>query len=260
MPKAVWKGSISFGLVNIPVMLYTATKEKQISFKLVHSKCKTPIKYQRYCEKCKETVGWDEIARGYEHKKGQFVILEKEDFERIPIKTAKTIEILGFVKQGEIDPIYFESSYQVAPVAGGEEAYILLRDVMGEMERVAIGKITIHEKEHLVAIRNYQDILLLHTMRWPEEIKDIDFEVPKVKISKEEFEIAAQLIERKIKAFNPEEYKDEYREALLELIKAKIEERPLPPAKVEVKKAKDLMELLKKSLEEEKEKKKKEKD
>ena len=131
---------------------------------------------------------------------------------------------------------------------------------MREMDRVAIGKITIHEKEHLVAIRNYQDILLLHTMRWPEEIKDIDFEVPKVKISKEEFEIAAQLIERKIKAFNPEEYKDEYREALLELIKAKIEERPLPPAKVEVKKAKDLMELLKKSLEEEKEKKKKEKD
>jgi DNA end-binding protein Ku len=256
MPKAVWKGSISFGLVNIPISLYTATKEKQISFKLIHSKCKGPIKYQRFCEKCNEVVPWDEVAKGYEYKKGQFVILEKEDFERIPIKTAKTIEILGFVKPGEIDPIYFESSYQIAPVEGGGEAYILLRDVMAELERIAIGKITIHEKEHLVAIRNYQDILILHTMHWPDEIKLVEFEIPKVKISKEEFEIAAQLIEKKIKAFNPEEYKDEYREALLELIKAKIEEKPLPPAKIEIKKAQDLMELLKKSLEEEKKKKK----
>jgi DNA end-binding protein Ku len=256
MPKAVWKGSISFGLVNIPVVLFTAIKEKQITFKLVHTKCKSPIRYQRYCDKCNEVVEWNEIAKGYEYKKGQFIILEKSDFERIPLRTIKTIEILGFVKQGEIDPIYFESSYQIAPISGGEEAYILLREVLGEMERVAIGKITIHEKEHLVAIRNYQDILLLHTMHWPDEIKAIDFEIPKIKISKEEFDIAAQLIERKIKAFNPEEYKDEYREALLELIKAKIEEKPLLPAKVEIKKAKDLIDLLKKSLEEEKKKKK----
>lgn len=256
MPRALWKGTITFGLVSIPVALHNAVKERAISFNLLHARCKTPLKYQRYCEKCKAVVPWGETVRGYEYRKGEYVVLTPEDFERIPIKTAKTIDIIGFVKPGEIDPIYFGAAYQIAPAEGGEEAYILLRDVMGELERVAIGKLTIHEKEHLVAIRNYQDILLLHTMHWPDEIKAVEFEIPKVRIAKEEFEIAAQLIERKVRTFVPEEYKDEYREALIELIKAKVEGKALPPVKIEVKKAKDIMALLKQSLEAEKKKRK----
>jgi DNA end-binding protein Ku len=250
--RAVWKGTLTFGLVSIPIALYTAVKEKTPTFKLLHSKCNTPLKYHRYCEHCDKIVPWEETVKGYEIKKGEYVVLSDEDFERVPLETVKKIEILSFVNHGEIDPIYFDAAYQIAPLEGGEEAYILLSEAMRELERVAIGKIAIHEKEHLVMIRNYQDILLLQTMHWPDELKEIEIALPKIKINKEEIKIAKQLIEAKAKPFIPDEYKDEYREALEQLIKAKAEGKTLPPLKLEVKKAKNLMKLLRESVEAEK--------
>lgn len=224
---AMWKGSISFGLVNIPIKMFAATEDRDIHFKYIHKKCKTPIKNERICPTCNEKVSADDIVRGYEYEPGQFVIVKDEDIEAVRPPSAKTIEILDFVKLSEVDPIYYDKSYYLSPQENnGSKAYSLLRQAMKETGKIAIARITIRDKQSLAVLRVYSDVLVLETIFFPDEVRDV-VQVPgvpqNVSPDQRELEMAKQLIENLTAEFDPAKYKDEYREALLEMIEKKAE-------------------------------------
>ena len=250
--RPVWKGAVSFGLVNIPVKMYTASENKTVKFRYLHSKCNTPLKYQRVCPHCQQEVDWDEIVRGYEYQKDKFVVIRDEDFESIPVNKTRTIDIMDFCKLEEIDPIYYEKSYYLGPEETGAKAYNLLVSSLKDTNRVAIAKVVIRSKQALAAIRIYNDVLVMETMKFPDEVRSrrdvpgIDFEQ---EVSERELDMATQLVEGMTAPFEPEKYTDEYRKALMDVIQARIEgQEPeqisAPPAQGVV----DLMESLKKSL------------
>ncbi|MEM4390045.1 MAG: Ku protein [Candidatus Micrarchaeia archaeon] len=251
--RAVWKGTISFGLVSIPIKMYPAIEPAEVKFHFLHKKCGTPLRYERHCPACGVTVPWEETVRGFEYAKGRFVTLRPEELALLPLKTTRTVDIQDFVALEEVDPIFFETPYFLAPAEGGERAYELLRRVLATTRRAAIGKVAIRGKEHLVLIREYRGALAMSTMYYPREIRSPEslIEVLKdVVVEKEELELATQLIDRLTTHFEPEKYKDEYRKALLELIRAKAEGRRIAvPASAEVAKAKSLMAALRASVE-----------
>jgi len=250
--RAIWKGSISFGLINIPVKLYPATEGKSVKFHFLHEKCSTPLKYERFCPTCKLVVPWEETVRGYEYEKGKYVILREEDFAKVPLKTTKCVEIVDFVDGEEIESILYEKSYYLSPEESAVKAYAILLLAMQAMGKVAIAKVAIREKEHLVAVRPFRDVLVLQTLFHPDEIrseKEIKELIRGTEPTSEELKTAKQLIDALASKFRPEKYTDQYRKALLELIRAKIEGKEVhPPAKPEVSKAKDLMEALRASV------------
>lgn len=262
--RNLWKGAISFGLVHVPVKLYSATERKDIKFNYLHEKCKTPIRYEKICPTCKMEVPMEEIVRGYEYEKGRFVILNDEDFENIPIETTKTVEIMNFVDYREIDPVYFDKSYYLSPGDGGQKAYELLKKSMSDAGKVAVAKVVIRSKESLAVIRVYQNALLMETMFYPDEVRSTQL-VPEltyqVKINDNEIKMATNLIASLTEKFSPEKYENNYRIALNEMIQAKItgEEIEVAP-KVEEGKVVDLMEALKDSIELAKKQKDKEKE
>jgi len=259
--RNLWKGAISFGLVHVPVKLYSATERKDIKFNYLHEKCKTPIRYERVCPTCDTEVPLEEIVKGYEYEKGRYVILQDEDLENLPLETTKTVEILNFVRLEEIDPVYFDKSYYLAPGDGGQKAYELLKRAMQDARKVAVAKVVIRSKESLATLRVYNDIILMETMFYPDEIRrtqlmpEVDY---KVQVHDNEIKMAANLIESLTETFDPEKYHNEYRKALHDLITAKItgEEIAVAP-RVEPGKVVDLMEALKASIELAKEEKKK---
>lgn len=221
----MWKGSISFGLVNIPIKLHTATEDKDIKLRTLHKKCHAPIKYEKVCTVCEEEVKPEEIVRAYEYTKGKFVVLDEEDLEKLRKENEeKAVEIIDFVKIEEIDPIYFERSYYMSPNEGGGKAYSLLRKALEESQKVGIAKIVIRSKEQLAVIRVYENTLVMETIHFPDEVRKAA-DVPNVpsedKVTKKELDTAILLIDQLTSEFEPEKYTDEYRTALLELIESK---------------------------------------
>jgi len=252
MPRAIWKGSISFGLVNIPVKVYAATKDQAIHFKTLCGECHTPLRYLRWCPNCRKEVPWDKIEHGYELTKGKFVVLKKKELEGLQLKSARTIDIRRFVDGAAVDSLYFNRHYYLIPMEGGEKAYSLLREVLALSNKIGIGKIVMRGKEHIVGIRAYRNGLLMSTLFYAQEIVPMssiselgDLE----KTGKEELELANVLVERLSGEFDPGEFKDRYREAVVEVIKQKARGVEPELGKVpKVEKTKDLMKALKASV------------
>jgi DNA end-binding protein Ku len=250
----MWKGSISFGLVNIPVKMFAATEDKDIRFKYIHNECKTPIKYEKVCPTCNKEITQDDIVRGYEYEPGRFVVIDDKDLESLRQSTGRAIEILDFVNLEEIDPIYFIKSYYLSPQDTGEKAYNLLREAMNQTGRIAIAKITIRDKQSLAAVRVYKNLLVMETIFYPDEVRDMA-QVPNVpaaeNVNEKELAMATQLIGNLTTAFDPEKYTDEYRKELMELIHKKIEgDEGIRPQEAPQRNVIDLMQALQESLKE----------
>ncbi|MEH7181143.1 Ku protein [Neobacillus vireti] len=221
----MWKGSISFGLVNIPIKLHTATEDKDIKLRTLHNKCHAPIKYEKICTACEQEVKPEDIVKAYEYTKGKFVVLDHEDLEKLRKENEeKAVEIIDFVKIEEIDPIYFDRSYYMSPNEGGGKAYSLLRKALQESQKVGIAKIIIRSKEQMAVIRVYENTLVMETIHFPDEVRRAG-DVPNVpaddKVTEKELSTAIMLIDQLTSEFEPEKYTDEYRTALLELIESK---------------------------------------
>jgi DNA end-binding protein Ku len=249
----MWKGAISFGLVSIPVRVFPATEEKSVRFNQLHAKDHGRIKYQRVCAKCGEEVPYQDIVRGYEYEKDRYVVLEEEELDSIPVESSRTIDIDQFVDITEIDPIYFQKTYYLIPEEAGVKAYALLREALADNSKVGIAKVSFREKEHLATIRVSDHVIVLETMYWPDEIRKAAFEEldKQVKVRPQEVQMARSLIENLTGEWDPDQYGDEYRQALIELIEKKVAgeeiEYVAPPE--EAPKVVDLMEALRASVE-----------
>ncbi len=260
----IWKGSISFGLVNIPIKLHAATEDKDVKLRNLHKECHSPIKYEKTCPVCDKEVKNEDIVKAYEYTKGKFVILEEEDLEALRKENEdKAVEIIDFVKMSEIDPIYYQRSYFMSPNESGSKAYSLLRKALEESQKVGIAKIMIRAKEQLAVIRVYDNTLVMETIHFPDEVrKTVD--VPNVpeedKVTDKELQTAIMLIDQLTTEFEPDKYKDDYRTALLELIEAKRTGKELvtPTEKEPVSNVTDLMAALQASIDRTKPEKKKE--
>lgn len=251
MPRSIWNGLISFGMVSIPVKLYTATESKDISFHLLHEECNSRLKQLRWCPACEREVEWDGIVRGYEYGKEQHVIVTDDDFEKLPLPSKRTIELSGFVEAKEIDPVFYEKSYYLQPDEAGVKPFALLMKALREKQLTAVAKIAIRNKERLCALRPLDGTLMLETLFYPDEIRvERGTEAPEVQVSERELEMAATFIDLLQEPFEPEKYQDEYRRALMEIIEAKLQgeefvEAPAAPTA----KITDLMTALKASVE-----------
>jgi DNA end-binding protein Ku len=251
MPRAMWKGAISFGLVTIPVAVYPATEEKTLRFNQLHDEDGGRIRYKRVCEKDGEEVTFEHIVKGYEVEKDRYVVLTDEDLNAIPVESSRAIDIHRFVDLDEIDPVMFKKSYYLVPEETGAKAYALLREAMADDGRVGIAKVSFRDKEHLAALRFKDEAFVLETMYWPDEIREADFGGVDVsaKVRGQELEMAKQLIESLSGEWNPEEYSDEYREALLQIVEAKLNGQEIEVVAAEpTAKVVDLMEALKASV------------
>jgi DNA end-binding protein Ku len=238
-------------MVSIPIKLYTATEEKDVSFNMLHKTDGVRIKQQRYCPEDEQVLELNEIVKGYEISDGEYVIMEPDDFEKVPVDSTHTIEITDFVPADQIDPIYYQKTYYLEPDKVGGKPFALLREVLKDSELVAVAKVTLRQKEQLCTLRVYGDTIAMETMFYADEIRSAeDLDVPgKVSISDRELNMAKSLVEMLTGDFEPEKYQDNYREALLELIQQKYEgqeiKRPAPVAG----KVTDLMEALRASVE-----------
>lgn len=222
--RSIWKGSISFGLVHIPIQLYTATSEKQVRFNQLHRVCRTPIRYVRHCPTCDIPVEPEHIVKGFEYEPDRYVLIEPEDLETLPLPTLRTIDILHFVDLDEVDPIYFGKTYYIEPQERADKAYGLLYQAMRDAGKVAIAKVALRSKESLATVRIYRHVLALELMYYPDEIRSVDSlrgmrEAPQPREA--EMLMARQLIESLSVPIQPEQYEDAYREALLARIQQK---------------------------------------
>ncbi|AFH64025.1 non-homologous end joining protein Ku [Paenibacillus caseinilyticus] len=252
--QTLWKGAVSFGLVNVPVKMYTATQENDIPMRMLHKEHKVPIHYSRTCPKCAEEVKWSDIVKGYEYEPGKYVTFEKEELEELASETSREIRILDFVDLEEIDPIYFQKTYYLAPEETGTHAYGLLVEALKSTEKIGIANIALRGKGSLAALRVIGDVLSLVTLYYEEEIREKE-EIPNfpepAKVDKRELEMAMSLIEQLSAPFDPGKYEDEYRERLLQAIEQKVEGREITNAPEEKeKKVVNLMEALQASLNE----------
>ncbi|NLA57903.1 MAG: Ku protein [Firmicutes bacterium] len=231
--RSLWNGSISFGLVNIPVKLYAATASEDIKFNYLHSICHTPIKYQKTCPRCAKAVTEDEIVKGYQFQKSQYVIMDEADFEAIAPEKTRSIDILDFVELDSIDPVYFQRTYFLEPTETGGKAYHLLKRAMKEKNKIAIAKVVIRSREYLAAVRVYGSGLALETMHYASEIRAID-QLTQVgaepEINERELEMAMLIIDNLTTTFEPEKYRNEYREMLKTVIEQKVAGKEVAPA------------------------------
>jgi DNA end-binding protein Ku len=233
----IWKGAISFGLVNIPVRVESATKDTAPKFRMLHGKDNSPIKTVRVRQTDGDPVEFKELVKGYEYEPGHYVIMDEEDFKQVALLVTRTIDIMDFVDESEIDSRYFDKPYYLAVQPGGEKAYSLLRQAMKKTGKVAVAKVVFRNREHLAAVKVVGDVLVLDLMRFNEELIPLGHvETPKeVELSEKEVDMAHQLIEQLSASFEPATYKDEYNEKLLDRIRAKIEGREI--ARIEVEEA-----------------------
>src|SRR5215469_12134613 len=235
--RSMWKGAVSFGLVMIPVKLYAATEQKDIAFRQVHQKDGGRIRFRRFCSIEDIEVAYEDIAKGYELPGGEVVVLTDEDMADLPLPTTRNIDVLQFCPADQVDPIMFNRSYYAEPETAGARAYVLLRDAMEESGKVAIAKVALRQRESLAVLRVREGVLVLETLLWPDEVRETDFTFldDDIDVRPQELRMASSLIESMTVDFDPEEYHDNYREALQEVVNAKIEGREIlqPEAGVE---------------------------
>ncbi|AIQ50923.1 non-homologous end joining protein Ku [Paenibacillus sp. FSL R7-0331] len=249
----VWKGAISFGLVHVPVKMFSATEDKDISLRYIHKECGSPLSYVRKCPVCEKEVAWEEIGKGYEYEKGKFVLFEKEELDQLTEESSKSITILDFVDLTEIDPIYFQKTYYLSPDQAGSNAYRLLMEAMRQTGKIGIAKISIRSKSSLAAIRVLENCLAIETIFYPDEVRPVT-QVPGLPeagiVSDKELEMAKLLISQLSTPFEPSKYTDDYRQRMLDLISHKIsgEEFHIAPARQESNVI-DLMAALQASIE-----------
>jgi len=227
MARAIWKGSLAFGLVNIPIELYSATRDHRPKFRLLHSKDESPVRYERVCQTEGKPVGWEDLVKGYEYEKGHFVVLTKDDFKTAALEKTKTIDILDFVDPNEIDERYFETPYYLRPAKGADRSYALLREAIRESSKLGIAKIILRDAQHLAAVEAIGDALVLTMMRFADELADLeDFRFPKAEgIRPAELKMAKQLIDNLSATWQPAKYTDEYRDNLMNVIQGKVKGR-----------------------------------
>ena len=265
MARTLWKGAISFGLVHIPVGLYSAEKRNSFDLTMLDRRSMKPVGFKRYNKETGEDVSWDDIVKGYEYEKGRYVVLTDEDFKRANVEATQTVDIQSFVKEEEIRPVYYETPYYLAPDKRGHKGYALLRETLKQTGRIGIANVVIRTRQYVAALIPYKDIILMNTLRYQSELRDTnDLEVPSgnlkaVGVNSREVEMARRLVEGMSAPWKPDEYRDTYHEDLLALIEKRVQAgqtemvtEPSPaeekrPAKGEVI---DLMALLKKSVEE----------
>jgi DNA end-binding protein Ku len=252
--RAIWKGAISFGLVNIPIALYPATRAEELKFRLLRASDQSPVNFKRVAEADGKEVPWDQIVKGYEYEKGKFVVLKDEDFQRVDIEATQTVDITSFVKLAEVNPIFFHKPYYMEPQKGGDKAYVLLREALRASGRIAIAKVVIKTRQHLAAVKPQEKGLMLELMHFASELLDVDeFKLPAgTDAGKKELQMAQALIDSMSEEWKPEEYVDDYRVALEKVIEEKVEHGDTA-ARKPARKAKptnviDLVSVLQKSL------------
>jgi DNA end-binding protein Ku len=251
MASSVWSGYLTFGLISMPVRLFSGARSEGISFNMLHREDKQRVKQQYVCSLDGQVVERSDIVKGYEFRKGEYIIIDPEEIKKIEPKTAKTMEILEFVKTDEVDPVYFDASYYMMPEEAGRRPYALLTKAMEESEYVAIAKLTMHNREYTVFLRPHEGGMMLHTMYYEEEVKKVEgFGAPDVELKEAEVKVAHQLIEALATEWDPEKFHDEFQDNLKQLIQTKLEGGKV----VEIEKPKklapvvDLMSALKASL------------
>jgi DNA end-binding protein Ku len=244
--QAIWKGTISFGLVTIPIKVYSATEERDISFRQVHEADGGRIRYRRVCEIDGEEVPYSDIGKGYELPDGRMVILANDDFASLPLPTAKSIDVLEFVPIEEVDPLYFAKAYYLAADGPGAKPYVLLRDALTRTGQCALVKVAIRTKETLALLRERDGALVLQTMLWPDEVRDSEFARPddSVEVKQQEVAMAESYIATLEAEFDPSRYHSDYREALEKLVEAKIEGLPMPEPEDEQEETADVVDLV----------------
>lgn len=251
--RPLWKGAISFGLVYVPVKMYKVTEKEDIRFNYLHQKCNSPVQYRRYCPNCDIEVTADELVKGYQYEKGKYVIIKDEDFENLPGEANKSIDILDFVNLHDIDPVYYDRAYYLAPSDGGAKVYELLKRAMADSGKVAIARVVIRSKETLAVLRVARNVVIMSTMHYPSEVRrssKIDELNYQVSLHDNEVKMAVKLVQSLSGDFEPEKYTNRYRETLMEVIQAKIYGKEVEtPVKPETGKVIDLMSALKASIE-----------
>ncbi|HSE59436.1 MAG TPA: Ku protein [Nitrospiraceae bacterium] len=262
MPRSLWKGAISFGLVNIPVVLYSAENRNSFDLTMLDRRDMKPVGFKRYNKDTGKDVPWEDIVKGYEYEKDRYVVLTDEDFRRANVEATQTVDIASFVDAEEIPPIYFETPYYLAPDKRGEKGYVLLRETLKKTHKVALATVVIRTRQYVCALIPRDDVIVLHTLRYANELKSTkDLEVPSanlktIGVTAREIEMAAKLVEEMTDEWNPEKFRDTYHDDLMKLIETRIragqtevisepEEEGEPRAQAEVI---DLMALLKKSV------------
>lgn len=230
MPRAIWTGAVSFGLVSIPIKLYGATEDKNVSFRQVHKTDSGRVRYQRVCEKCGEVVAYADIAKGFEAPDGRIAILTEDDMAQLPLSTMKSVDVVKFVPTDQVDETYLQRSYFIEPQTVGDKPYVLLREALARQNKIAVVKVALRARESLALIRSHGSLLMMHTMFWPDEIRDGSFAAPpaEVTVSDGELEMADMLIGQLEGDFDPSAYSDSYRQALTELVDAKLAGTELP--------------------------------
>ena len=254
MARSIWKGSIAFGLVNIPVELHTAVRDNRPRFRMLHAADKSPVSYERVCQREGKPVAWEDLVKGYEYEKGRFVVLTKDDFKAAALEKSNTIQIEDFVEPADIDDRFFETPYYLLPGKGAGRAYALLREAIRKAERVGIAKFVMRDKQHLCAVEAIEDALVLTMMRFEEDLVDVSaYDFPKrTEAPAKEVDMAVQLVEHLAAGWKPSKYKDDYQKNIMGVIDAKLKgekievpaERPARAANVV-----DLMARLQQSLE-----------
>ncbi|MCL6515524.1 Ku protein [Alicyclobacillus sp.] len=250
----MWKGSISFGLVNVPVRMFAATESKDVKFRYLHKPCRTPIEYKRTCPTCDRPVPWEEIVRGFEYEPNRFVVLDEEDLAAIKQERSQTIDIVDFVELREIDPVYYDRTYYLAPERAGVKAYRLLERAMRETGKIAIARTVLRNRETLACIRVHGGVILMETLFWPDEVRSTD-ELPNLTVdaapSEREVEMAITLVNQLSTRFEPEKYVDEHRNEVMALIERKIANEEVAQPAAAASRAEnivDLMEALQESI------------
>ena len=229
MPRSIWKGTISFGMVALPVRLYLATESSsKISFNLLCPEHKARIKNKRWCPEGDHEVAWSDAVRGFEYEKSSYVVLEDNDLDDLPLASSKSIDIAGFIKDEELPgPLYYQSAYYLEPEKSAQKPYALLKQTLEKTERVAIAKFALRDRERLVSVRALDGALVMNTLHWPDEIRSSeDLDIPEdVKVSAAELKMAENLVEMMATEFTPDDFKDEYKEAVMKVVRAKVEGR-----------------------------------
>lgn len=251
MAKAFWKGAISFGMVSIPVKMYVASESHTISFHLLHKKCLTRPRQVLRCEKDDEYFNVKDTVRGYEYGKDRYVVLDENDFAKVPVRTTHVIDILSFIKEVEIDPAYFYGSHYLEPEEFAVKPYCLLRESLRKSGRVGIAKVSFQRREHLCCLRPRDNLLALHTMHYQDEIlSPSEINIPEVEASAAELKVAGSLIDVMTARFQPEQYEDKYQKALAKIVKAKVQGEEIKAVhETEVEEIPDLMAALRASIE-----------